>query len=72
MEMNTPYNPAAVLGADAQKTVSLDSAFIGGTQRGYAFRTTKDVRRLGAGQIPGAPAAVGFQEQVLNQGWEAV
>ena len=69
LQLNTPYNPAIVLGVDSEKIVEIDGAFIESTDEGFRYRTKKHVRRISPGQIPGMPAATGFQEQVLDLGW---
>ena len=72
LQLNTPYNPAIVLGVDSEKIVEIDGAFIESTDEGFKYRTKKHVRRLSPGQIMGMPAATGFQEQVLDLGWTKV
>ncbi len=69
IDMFAPYNPGIVLGTADEKTIELHNAFIECTDIGFAFQTRKLVNRVTVNQGPGMPSAVGFQEQVLNQGW---
>ena len=69
IDLFVPYNPAIVLGAESGKRVTLDGAFIETTDMGYSYRTIKDLKRIGPGEVPGMPQAVGFGEQILHQGW---
>lgn len=71
IELNTPYNVAIALGKDSGKTINIDAAYIESRDLGFVYRTTKEVRKLAPGQVPGIPGPA-FQEQVLKQGWIAV
>lgn len=72
LQLDTPYNPGIALGVESEKTIDLEGAFIESTDAGFAYKTKKQIRRLSPGQIPGMPAATGFQEQVLEMGWSKV
>lgn len=72
LQLNVPYSAAIALGTDNERTVEIDGAFIESTDDGFVYRTKKQVRRLMPGQVPGMPAAAGFQEQILHMGWTRV
>ena len=69
IEMHVPYHPALVLGGETEKTVDIQGAFIESADKGFVHRTTKKVNKLTPGQVQGMPAAVAYQEEILNQGW---
>jgi hypothetical protein len=69
MQLGSPYNAAIAVGTGTEATIDLESAFIESTVKGFVFRTRKKVRKIVPGQIPGMPAATGFQEEILQQGW---
>jgi hypothetical protein len=72
LQLDTPYNPAIALGVESERTVEIEGAFIESTDVGFAYRTKKLIRRLVPGQIPGMPIAIGFQEQILDMGWNKI
>lgn len=74
-ELYTPYTPAAALGEADERIVELEGAFIESTDVVFVHRQSKRIRKVQSGQIPGLPvpiAAVGYQEEILKQGWAKV
>jgi hypothetical protein len=67
LQLNTGYSPAAAVGGQGQKTVTLDRAFIETADKAYVFRTRREIKKT---QIKreGIPLEF-FQETVLEEGW---
>jgi hypothetical protein len=66
LELNKRYNPDGILGNENQKTVTLRRAFVETADGCYAFKTTREIRRVQ--MQPGAPV-FGVQERLIDEGW---
>jgi hypothetical protein len=72
MELTVPYNQEAVLGTEAQRTITLRRAFIEGPAITHIYETERKVSRIQI-QAPGPGGVIiptpGYQEQLLREGW---
>jgi hypothetical protein len=67
LQLNSGFSPAAVVGGQQGKPVTLDRAFIESADKTYVFRTKKEIKK---NQIKreGIPIEL-FQETVIEEGW---
>jgi hypothetical protein len=70
MELYTQYNQDVELGSQNARTVAFDRAFIETTDKGFVFRTRREIKRLRINR-EGIPLDV-FQERVLEEGWNPI
>lgn len=67
LQLRTNYSPAAALGGQNQRQITLERAFIESTDKTFVFRTKREVKKI---QIKkeGIPIEV-YQESVIEEGW---
>jgi len=70
MQLNKSYNPQVELGDKSSRTITLDRAFIECSDKGYVFRTRREIKRTKLTR-EGIPIEV-FQERVLEEGWQSI
>jgi hypothetical protein len=68
MDLDTPYQPEALLGKDNTAVGSFPRGVIESQDLTHVFLTTKEVTRVEVAQ-PGQPPTIGYQERILEEAW---